>query len=380
MAGVSTALLVERPSVDENMEVKMHAVIMAGGSGTRFWPISRKRKPKQFLAIFGEEPMVVETCNRLKPLVQDEDMIIVLGREHLPEAEGLLKGRGIHMLAEPVGRNTAACIGLGALYAEHTGCEGPVAFLPADHFIGDIPAFREGLQQAAAIAAPGKIVTVGITPSRPETGYGYIERAAALDHAEEFRAFNVSAFVEKPDIETAKKYLAGGRHFWNGGIFVATPDTILGEIEKHIPILHDGLERLRQALGKQNFDKELEEVYEGIESVSFDNGIMEKTENPVLVVPCNCGWSDVGSWASLYEMKAEDYDPDRNLAEGETLLIECRDSYVSGRSGRLVVCLGLDHCLVVDTPDALLVTEIERSQEIRKVVEQLKGRKREKLL
>ena len=190
----------------------------------------------------------------------------------------------------------------------------------------------------------------------------------------------IAAFLEKHgfDVVVLDAFAEKYKRFYKEGKFLVY-GLSKEEIKKYIPVLYDGLERLRPALGKPNFNKELEQVYEGIESISFDNGIMEKTENPVLVVPCNCAWSDVGSWASLYEMKAEDYDPDRNLAEGETLLIECRDSYVSARSGRLVACLGLDRCLVVDTPDALLVTGIERSQEIRKVVEQLKERKREEL-
>jgi mannose-1-phosphate guanylyltransferase len=358
----------------------MYAVIMAGGSGTRFWPISRKHRPKQFLNIFGDDPMVVETCNRLKPLVRDEAMTIVLGREHLEEAKNLLRDKKVHILGEPIGRNTAACIGLGALYSEYIGCEGPAAFLPADHFINDVAAFRKGLEEAARIAAPGKIVTLGIIPTRPETGYGYIRRAEAFANSDDIRAYHVSAFVEKPDIEKAKTYLAGGDYFWNAGIFVATPGTILEEIRRYLPGLYQGLERLQRTLGTKDFEREMETVYDELDNISFDYGVMERTDSPVLVIPCHCGWSDVGSWASLYELRSRDYDADHNLVEGETLLLDCKNNFVTERSGRLVVCIGLKNCLVIDTPDALLVAEIERSQEVRKVVEHLTGSKRVKWL
>lgn len=354
----------------------MFMVIMAGGSGTRFWPVSRKNLPKQFLSISGKEPMVVETCNRLRPLAGDEEMALILGREHLTEARGLFEGRNVCMLAEPVGRNTAPCIGLGALYARFLGYDGAVAFLPADHYIGDPGVFVEGLRQAHRIAESGGIVTLGIVPTRPETGYGYIHRAERYPEAEGIEAYKVSAFVEKPDLQTAERYLESREYYWNGGIFVARPETILKEIRQHLPDLHEGLMRLKNALGTDDFEKEIEEVYGTLNSISFDHGIMEKTKEPVFVLPCQCGWSDVGSWASLYELRTEEHDEDGNLSEGECLLIHCHGSFVSGRSGRLVACLGLRDCLVVDTPDALLVADRKESQEIRDIVEELlKGQK-----
>ena len=374
----------------------MFAVIMCGGSGTRFWPVSRMQKPKQFLTIGGKDPMVVETSARLKPLSRDEEMILVLGNEHLKGAKELFKNRRVHMLAEPVGRNTAPCIGLGALFAKDLGCEGPVAFLPADHYIGDEATFVEGLRQAGKIAASGGIVTLGIVPTRPETGYGYIRKSESpVDykglipglsdgtHPElksNLPAYEVSAFVEKPDLQKAEYYLSSGAYLWNAGIFVATPDTILKEIQLCLPDLYRGLEKLKKTLGTDSFEVELGNVYEKLEAVSFDFGIMERTKNPVFVVPCECGWSDVGSWASLYELREQEYDGGLNLKEGESLQIDCKNSFISGRSGRLVACLGLDNCLVVDTPDALLVADLDRSQEIRKIVEQLKRTQKEELL
>ncbi len=358
----------------------MFAVIMAGGSGTRFWPVSRNKKPKQFLSISGREPMIVETCNRINSLVSDKEMIIVLGREHLDEAKELLSDREIRILAEPIGRNTAPCIGLGAIYAQELGCEGAVAFLPADHYIGDAASFLLCLQQAATIAESEGIVTLGIVPTRPETGYGYIKKTIRHSDFSNAPAFRVSAFVEKPDLETASRYLNSGQYFWNAGIFVATPDVILREINKYLPDLHQGLKRIQDAVGTEFFETELEKVYQELEAISFDYGIMEKTDTPVFVLPCDCGWSDVGSWQSLYDLKKSYQDGSCNLCEGDTLLIDSTNNYISGMSGRLVACLGIDNCLIVDTPDALLVADMSRSQDIRMVVEKLKKGRKEKLL
>ena len=358
----------------------MFAVIMTGGSGTRFWPVSRRRKPKQFLNITGKGPMVVETCDRLRPLSRDEEVILVLGHEHLGYARDLFEGRQVHMLAEPVGRNTAPCIGLGAIYARHLGCKGAVAFLPADHYIGDPTTFVKALSAAGELAEAGGIVTLGILPNRPETGYGYIRRDEGEIDMGGFKAYGVSEFVEKPDLEKARHYLASGEYFWNGGIFVATPETILKEIKKHLPVLHTGLMRLTEALDTGQFETVLKEVYKELEGISFDYGIMEKTTEKVFLLPCECGWSDVGSWASLYELRSADCDEDQNLADGETLLIDCQQSFVSGNAGRLVVCLGLKNCLVVDTAEALLVAGLDRSQDIRKIIDQLKRSGKKDLL
>ncbi len=358
----------------------MFAVIMAGGAGTRFWPSSRKARPKQFLNISGKGPMVMETCDRLRPLARDKEMILVLGEKHLKQAKEIFKTREVHMIGEPVGRNTAPCIGLGAIYAQDLGCRGPIAFLPADHFIGDTTAFLEGLRRAGEIAESGGVVTLGIVPTRPETGYGYIRRSEAFNDSGKMTAFRVSAFVEKPDLENARRYLASGEYLWNAGIFVATAETILKEIQEHLPGLYQGLDRIKMALGTDAFETEMRDAYEKLEAISFDYGIMERIKDPIFVVPCECGWSDVGSWASLYELKEQDYDHDQNLSEGESILIDCKKSFVSAQSGRLVACLGLKNCLVVDTPEALLVADLGRSQEVRKIVEQLKRTQKEELL
>jgi len=358
----------------------MFAVIMCGGSGTRFWPASRRQRPKQFLDITGKGPMVVETCDRLDPVARDEEIILVLGEKHLEEAKGLFKGRGVHMLAEPVGRNTAPCIGLGAVYARYLGCKGPVAFLPADHFIGNPSRFLEDLRAAEEMAGKGGIVTLGIVPNSPETGYGYIMRDQSQIDVGGRPAYKVLKFVEKPDLEKARSYLTSGEYYWNGGIFVAKPETILKETEEQLPEIFEGLLRLAKALESGEFEEELKNVYGALSGISFDYGIMENTKEEVYVIPSECGWSDVGSWEPLYALRASERDTEQNLVDGETILIDCEKSFVSGRSGRLVACLGLKETLIVDTADALLVADLNRSQDIRKIVDRLKETEKNKLL
>ena len=347
---------------------------MAGGSGTRFWPVSRNKRPKQLLKIGGSEPMIVETCNRVGLAVRDSEIIVILGELHKKETQVLLKQRDINIVAEPVGRNTAPCIGLGAVYARHLGCGGAVAFLPADHFIGDPSSFVMSLERAGKAAESGGIVTLGIIPTRPETGYGYIHRSDAVSGSDR-SVYKVSGFVEKPDLAKAEQYLSSGEYYWNGGIFVATPDTILDEIRKCLPDLYKGLKKLENAIGTESFDDVFCQVYNDLESVSFDYGIMEKTGAPVFVVPCECGWSDVGSWESLYELKTGEHDSDNNFSEGEAVFIDSRGSFVTSNAGRMVACLGVENLLVVDTEDALLVADLKRSQDIRRIVDVLEKRK-----
>lgn len=349
----------------------MYTVIMAGGSGTRFWPASRKKKPKQFLPIFGTEPMIVETCNRMNPIAHDNEIIFVLGNEHLNEAGALFQGRPVHLIGEPLGRNTAPCIGLGALYASHLGCDSPLAFLPADHFIADPAAFIECLIAAASQVRNGGIATLGIVATRPETGYGYIKRGKRLSHGIE-SCYEVEAFVEKPTLAKAQEYLKAGKYYWNAGIFLAHPKTILQEIRTCLPPLYEGLMALKKELPSPSFDEALAAVYSRLEAISFDYGIMEKTQADLFVVPCECGWSDVGSWGSLYELREGDHDDAGNLFDEDSILMDCTRVFVSNQGKRIVACLGMKDCLVVDTEDALLLADLTKTQEIRKIVEWLK--------
>jgi mannose-1-phosphate guanylyltransferase len=238
----------------------------------------------------------------------------------------------------------------------------------------------EGLRKAAKLAELGGIVTLGLVPTRPETGYGYIQGSEVHPDFKDRPAYKVSAFVEKPDQDWAQKYLASGDYYWNAGIFVAKPERILKEIRDHLPDLYQGLRELKKVVGTDAFDQVMEQVYPPLDAISFDYGVMEKTKGPIFVLPCECGWSDVGSWSSLYALKKHSHDQQHNLVEGESLLVECEQSFVSSHSGRLVACLGLKNCLVIDTPDALLVADLDKAEEIRKIVEELRRTQKEDLL
>lgn len=358
----------------------MQIAIMAGGSGTRFWPASRKKFPKQFLSIAGESPLMNETYNRVKGLTTDDKIMFLTGQRYVTETERLFKNRSVQIVAEPVGRNTAPCIGLGAIYSKFLGNQDPIVYLPADHYIFDQEKFLATIKDAYQLAKKGRIITIGIVPSKPETGYGYIKRSDDSISARANKAYRVSSFVEKPDFETACEYLSAGSYYWNAGIFVATAETILNEISLHLPDMHARLMTLLDEFGADNFEDIFADVYGRIESISFDYGIMEKTTCEVLVIPCDCGWSDVGSWESVYELKDDLHDANGNLADCEALFVESSNNYVSGQQGRLIACLGLNDCLVVDTDDAILVADLKRSQEVKKIVDLLSQTNRKNYL
>lgn len=353
----------------------MYVVIMAGGSGTRFWPMSRASRPKQFLTIVGDTPMVVATYERVKSMVSDERVVLVVGEEHRIETERLFAGLNVRILAEPMGRNTAPCIGLAAGFIEFLGSDEPMVILPADHYVADPKALCEAIRKAADVAVNGGIVTLGIVPTRPETGYGYIERDDSdAGSGGNGQVFRVKKFVEKPDTETAVKYLAGRNFYWNAGIFVATPRTLLDAFEADMPSFRRGLDELKPVFGTPHFSDALRKLYEKTDGISFDYAIMEKASQSAYVIPCDCGWSDVGSWLSLYELKKNDRcDDSGNVQEGKGLLLNCRDTFVMSHGKRYVAALGLRKVLVVDTEDALLVADIERSQEIRDIINALKA-------
>ncbi len=349
----------------------MNIVIMAGGSGTRFWPMSRVSRPKQLLRIVGDQPMVRATYERVKELATDDQFLVVVGREHLAETSQLFADTRVRILAEPVGRNTAPCIGLVAKYFESKGNNHPMVILPADHYIARPVVFRKALCQAVAQAEVGGIVTLGIVPTRPETGYGYIEQEEPPAGMNDEVLQRVRRFVEKPHLELAKHYLLSGNFYWNAGIFVASPKTLLREFATHMPQFFEGLDQLVPHFDQPNFPDVLNRLYERTENISFDYAIMEATRQPVYVISCDCGWSDVGSWNSLYEVRNVEQDERGNVQEGESVVLDCDASLIMARGRRKVAALGLRNVLIVDTEDALLVADLERSQDVRKITSEL---------
>lgn len=347
----------------------MQVVIMAGGAGTRFWPLSRRHRPKQMLSLFGDRPMVAETVARFDGLVAPEDIWIVTSEQLVDAvAEALPQVPRDNLLAEPMGRNTAPCIGMAAVaIRDRLGrADEVMAVFPADHFIRDDARFRDTVARAADVAGDGAIVTLGIEPTHPETGYGYIQRGEVADDG----SAEATRFVEKPDRDTAMRYLRDGHYLWNAGIFVARVDALLAEFERQLPELNALLEPVAKALIDHD-EGALAEAYAKMTPVSVDYGIMEGAER-VRVVPAHFGWSDVGHWDALPEVAPT--DEQGNVAIGDVVAIDTRDSVLVGHDRRVLAVVGLDRIVVVDSEDALLVAPRDRVQEVRAIVESLKGR------
>jgi mannose-1-phosphate guanylyltransferase len=351
----------------------MFAVIMAGGSGTRFWPASRPHMPKQFLKITSDRTMLEETMARVALFTTLERTSVVVGQIHTDITAQLLAGTPVQAIIEPTGRNTSACIGLAALLLKQRDAKAAMAVLPADAFIADVNAFAASMKAAGEIALNGSIVTLGIQPNRPETGYGYLQAGEEQGAAQGQTYFKVARFVEKPDGPTAIKYLASRDYFWNSGIFMFTVETILNEIAAHLPELYAGLCEIEKAIGTADYDAVLNRVYPTLESISIDYGVMERTAQPIYMLKTNFGWSDVGSWQALYELRTDDYDANGNLLLGDAVTVDARNNLVYATTGRKIALLGVENLAVVDTPDALLIAPIDRSQDVKKISEAVRG-------
>lgn len=346
---------------------RVHAVIMAGGSGTRFWPLSRSARPKQFLPLTSKRPLIVETAARLEGVVAPKDLWVVCGKAHAATAGKLLKQMPkSHLLVEPMARNTAPAIALACAHVAHEDPESVLVLLPSDQHVADLEGFRATIAEAVHVARQGQIVTLGITPTRPETGYGYIRTGDTL----EGNARRVAAFVEKPDVEKAKGYLQSGDYLWNAGIFVFRADAMLEAFELYMPELHQALGQLRKAIGTKGYAKALAKTFPMMPSTSIDYGVAEKADN-IAVVPGSFGWSDVGSFHALPEVQP--LDERGNLKQGDAVVIDS-DGCVVIAGKRPVAVVGLKDMVVVDAGDAILVLPREKSQDVRKVVEALKAR------
>ncbi len=347
----------------------MKAVIMAGGKGTRFWPASRESRPKQFLNITGQRTMLQQTMARLDPLLKPEDMVIVCAEEFLDnvrvQAPGFDPSR---VMLEPLARGTAACIGYAALALRRESPDAVMAVLPADHLVTNVAEFHRVLRAARELAADGWLVTFGIQATHPATGYGYIERGNLIGVVGGRAAYQVRKFEEKPDAERARVLVETGRHEWNSGMFVWSVSAILERIKALMPDLHRALEEIDRDWSNPARHKE---IFEPLESVSIDVGVLEGSEK-VAVVPCDLGWSDVGNWCSLENILPQDQHG--NVANGTYVQIDSRGCIVQTTHGKLVALVGVRDLIVVETPDAVLVCDRERGEEVRRVVEILRER------
>lgn len=350
---------------------RLHSVIMAGGRGTRFWPASRESRPKQFLAVGGEDSLLRLTGKRLLPLSGEERTWVVtnaahvdLAGEHLPELPAA------RIVGEPAGRNTAPCIGLAAALVLRDDPNGILLVAPADHWIGDEEEFRRAVRVAADVAERERaLVTFGVRPTSPDTGYGYIEAGDAVSD----EVFRVAHFREKPDLPTAQRFLASGRHYWNAGIFVWRADVFLDELAKHHPDMAAGC---REIAAAEDFGARLDAVYPELTSISVDYAVLEKASR-VFMLAAAFPWSDVGTWDALAEVLPA--NGDGNVTEGDALTVDSSGCLV--RSGsRFTAVVGAKDLLVVDMPDALLVCPKDRAQDVKKIVEALESRGRRELL
>jgi len=350
------------------------ALILAGGRGERFWPWSRPGLPKQLLPLADGKILLLATLERLEGIVPPEATWILTSREIAPRMQALV-GKRARIVEEPVGRNTAPAIGYAALLSEALGAHDGMAVLAADHLIPDLEDFQKDLEAALKLAEDGdRLVTFGIRPTRPDTGFGYVEKGAPLGPE---RAFKVEAFREKPDLQTAREYVASGRHFWNSGMFAWRPRAILAGLEQHRPALAQGVRSLEKAAkayvaGKPAVAGDaLDDVFPGLESVSIDYAVMEKADNAAMI-EASFEWDDLGSWTAWARRQARD---DRgNATSGRAVTIDSDDCVVLGGGERPVVVLGGKGLIVVQHEGGTLVCPVERADEVRKAVAELAER------
>ncbi|MFU8859895.1 MAG: mannose-1-phosphate guanylyltransferase [Cyclonatronaceae bacterium] len=347
----------------------IYAVIMAGGVGSRFWPKSRLKCPKQFLKLIGEKTMLQNTVDRILPLIPIERILVVTNSDYTGLVKEQLPGiPETNVIGEPIGRNTAPCVALAAVVAEQMDPDPTMIVLPSDHYIRDEVEFRRVLSAAAEKAASEDVlVTVGIRPNRPETGYGYIQvnDNNGSESSDEFCV--VKTFAEKPDLQTAINFIASGDFYWNSGMFIWKSSVILKEMQKHLPEIHREVQKVRSHVGAPGFEKSLQDYYQSCMSISVDYGVMEKAD-AVHVIPAEFGWNDVGSWLAVYELEEKG-------AEGNVIrtphshLENCQNCFIVSDSEKLIAMVGLQGFAYVETEDAVLICRLEESQQVKKLFE-----------
>jgi len=358
----------------------MYAVIMAGGRGTRFWPRSREKKPKHLLDIVSKRTIIQETIDRIKSLIPPENILIVTGKKHARELiKQLPEIPAQNIIIEPVGKNTAACIGLAALHIQKIVPDDVMIVLPSDHAIGDCRKYLEVISAAAKVAdQEGGLVTIGIKPSSPQTGFGYIEQGQSLRNVSGKEVFRVKSIREKPDLLKARKFVQSGKFYWNSGMFIWKASIILKEIERCLPDLYTGLMKIKEVLGTSKEATIVPRVYKGLASISIDYGVMEKADN-AFMMPGDFGWSDVGSWDALWEISARDNQGNALTGGGSAIFTDTEGALVYSPK-KLVALIGVKDLIIVETKDALLICKKGRSQDVKKVVDTLEAAKKKKYL
>jgi mannose-1-phosphate guanylyltransferase len=362
-----------------------HAVILAGGRGTRFWPRSRARTPKQLLNIIGKDTMLQQTVARLRPSIPAERIWTVTNAEQAAAVRKQVPAAARkRVLTEPIGRNTAAAIALAAIHVRHSAGGGALmAVLPADHFIAQAEKYPKIVSAALDVARhPGRMVVLGVPPTRPETGFGYVERMGESIGTKGFPVFAVRRFTEKPELKLAQEYVATGNYHWNAGMFFWRVSTFLENLKEFLPKTHVALEKLSASIGTRSYDRKLRAIYPKLENISVDYAVLEPATRAegaprVFVIPAEVGWSDIGSWAAVYELLAK--KKGENVLAGEGHALDAEGNFLWSPS-KFVAAIGVRDLVVVETPDALLVCPRDRAQDVAKLVKWLEGENLKKLL
>jgi mannose-1-phosphate guanylyltransferase len=359
-----------------------YAVIMAGGGGTRLWPVSRKERPKQLLPLLGQETLFQSTVSRLRNLFPPERILVVTVEEQARE----MKKQSPEIpeknyLLEPAPRGTASVVGLAATVLQKRDPNASMAILPSDHFIRNVDLFHYLLKAAFDVAENGYLVTLGITPTAPSTAYGYIQQGKPVDGDYKYPVYQVVRFKEKPDEQTAQQLLHAGDHSWNSGMFIWRADAILGEIQKQMPDLSGALNKISAAWGTGKQDSVLNELWHDLKNETVDYGVMENAEKVAVLPAGGLGWSDVGMWSSLFEVLLPDMNGNITTIGNLHLAYETHNTLVYGGNGeKLIVTIGVDDTVIVDGGDILLVCKTDQSQKVKDVVEHLKKHRQEKYL
>ncbi|MBN1562544.1 MAG: mannose-1-phosphate guanylyltransferase [Anaerolineae bacterium] len=357
----------------------LYALIMAGGGGTRLWPLSRQKRPKQMLALVEDRTMFQISVERLSPLLPPERILIVTGSDQVAD----LQRDTPHIppenfIVEPFGQNTGPAVGLATVHIQQRDPNAVIAVLTADQHIADKAKFRRVLETAGELALKDYIVTLGISPSFPATGYGYIRRGNLMERINNFQTYHAAGFTEKPDLETAMQFLAAGLYSWNSGMFIYKVGRVLTEYQRQQPEMYALLQSIQAAVGTDTYPEVLDQMWRQMPRLSIDYAIMENAQN-MAVIPVDIGWSDIGSWATLFDVL--DGDHDGNVIRGQAnthINLDTRNTLIF--SDRPVATIGLEDLVIVDTEDVLLVCDRKRSQEVRAVLDTLKQNGREDLL
>jgi mannose-1-phosphate guanylyltransferase len=348
----------------------IYAVIMAGGSGTRFWPLSRSSTPKHMLTIVSEKPLITECVERFEGTLPPDHVLVVTTAEQAPAIrEALPQVPYDNVIVEPVGRDTAACIGYAASIVRHRDPEAVMAVLPSDHVISPVERFVESLISAEEVARrQGGLITFGIRPSFAHTGMGYIHRGEPVETINGFRMFRLRRFREKPNIDLAQQFIATGEHYWNSGIFVWRVADILHEIEEHMPEHHALLSKIEQSMDTEDFQRVVEETYPNFPRISIDFGVMEMARN-VFVIEADYDWDDVGNWVAIPKHHPVDMHGNTVLAEFQC--VDATDCIVVGEPRHLMTAVGVQNLVIVHTADATLVCSRDKCGEVKSLVAKL---------